>query len=65
MLLISSDIELRSGADLSAETVLIDLCLADGVIAFSQDDVALPRRLAVSNQVRLGHKRWRDSLRFP
>ena len=53
MLLISSDIELRSGADLSAETVLIDLCLADWVIAFGQDHIALPRRLAVSIQIKL------------
>jgi hypothetical protein len=48
VLYVSSDLDLQNGADLSAKTVLIDLCFPDWHEAFGQDDIAFPRCLAVS-----------------
>ena len=48
VLYISSNADLLKGADLSAKTVLIDFCFADGHEALSENDVALPRRLDIS-----------------
>jgi hypothetical protein len=48
VLFISSNSDSLKGTDLSAKTVLIDLCFADWHKALSQDDVAFPRGLIVS-----------------